>query len=76
MLDAKCLEKIADYLNSGELTDNFQYSDEERRYEILDFLEKLIELGENADAVATKLIFKDSYLGALVDKDSGDKAQK
>lgn len=72
MLDMKCLEEIERYLNSGELADNFQYSDEERRYEILDFLEKLIELGESADAVATKLIFKDSLLESI----TGSNAQK
>ena len=68
----KCLEEIETYLASGELADHWEYSEDDRRYEMLDFLEKLIELGELADELATKLIFKNSYLEAL----AGVKTQK
>ena len=60
-----CLVEIEKYIASGELADHFEYSEEDRRYELLDFLEKLMELGEMADEQATKLIFKNSQLQAL-----------
>ena len=65
------LEEIEAYLNDA-VNDQFEYGAEEQRYEIIDFLEKLMELGEAADATATKLIFKNSYLEAL----AGAKTQK
>lgn len=69
-MNMKVLDEIQSYLEN-ELPDHFEYADEERRYELLDFLERLMEIGEKADAVATKLIFKDSLLEAL----SGMKTQ-
>jgi hypothetical protein len=60
----KYLEEIEHYLEH-ELADQFEYAEEEQRYEILDFLEKLMDLGETADQKATELIFKNSYLQAL-----------
>lgn len=72
ILDAKYLDGLLSYLSSGELAEDFEYSPEERRFEILDFLDKLMELGEVADEVATKIIFKNSQLGQLF----GQKNQK
>ena len=72
ILDEKYIDELKAYLESEEFIETFEYSPEERRYEILDLLEKVMELGEAADATATKLIFKNSALGALYK----DKAQK
>jgi len=71
-LDEDYIDGLKEYLQSGNLAEDFEYSAEERRYEILDFLEKLIELGEIADESATKIIFKNSQLGNLF----GDNNQK
>ncbi|GAB6163599.1 hypothetical protein JCM12298_27590 [Desulfothermus naphthae] len=65
ILDEKYIDELIEYLKSGNLAEDFEYSTEERRYEILDFLEKLMELGEVADEAATKIIFKNTQLGAF-----------
>lgn len=61
MLDIDYLERVANYFESGDCKFEFDNGEEERRLLILDFLEHLMELGEQADALATKLIFKDAY---------------
>lgn len=65
MLDATCLEKIKEFIESGDLKFEFENGTEERRYELLDMLELLMELGEQADELATKLIFKDGFMEIL-----------
>jgi hypothetical protein len=65
-VDEKDLDQLLEKLNSGQLAEEFEHSSEERRYELLDFLERLIELGEAADKLATQIIFKNSALGQLV----------
>ncbi len=65
ILDEKYIDQLTEYIRSGSLAEDFDYSTEERRYEILDFLEKLMELGEVADEAATKIIFKNTQLGAF-----------
>ncbi len=52
------LAEIEAYLASGNFTDDFFYSPEERRYEMLTFLEKLMDIGELADETATRIIFR------------------
>ena len=69
MLDAAYIKDLLDYIGSGRLLEDFEYSPEERRYEMLDFLEQLMELGEAADEVATKIIFQKSGLGRLTAAD-------
>ncbi|MFO8031814.1 MAG: hypothetical protein R6U22_04655 [Desulfohalobiaceae bacterium] len=64
-LDQEYLQGLQEYLNSGRLAEDFEYSAEERRYEILEFLEQLMDLGELADEVATGIIFKNTQLQAL-----------
>jgi len=66
MLNEKYLDQLEEYLKTGQLEEDFKYSSEERRMEILDFLEKLMDVAELADEVATKLIFKGSALGQLM----------
>lgn len=61
MLDIDYLERVAHYFESGDCKFEFDNGEEERKLAILDFLEHLMELGEKADELATKLIFKDAY---------------
>ncbi len=71
-LDLEYLQELQEYLDSGRLAEDFECSAEERRYEILEFLEQLMDLGELADQVATGIIFKNTQLQALF----GEKSQK
>ncbi|MFI3270869.1 MAG: hypothetical protein R3Y11_02025 [Pseudomonadota bacterium] len=66
MLDMKFLDHMEEYLTSGRLEDEFLYSPEERRLEILTFLERFMDVAEIADATATKMIFKDSQFGSMM----------
>ena len=52
------LVELEEYLTSGYFSEDFLHSEEERRLEMLGFLEKLMDLGELADEVATKIIFR------------------
>jgi len=72
MLSEKYLNELEQYLKSGDLEEDFEYSSEERRLEILDYLERLMDLAELVDETATKLIFKNTGLGQMFDS----KAQK
>lgn len=72
LLDMDYLEKIEKFMTSGDMAFEFEHGEEERRYEILDFLEKLMELSDLADEQATKLIFKDGYLEALAQQATKD----
>ncbi len=67
MLSEKFLNDLEQYLKSGNLEEDFEYSSEERRLEILDYLERLMDLAELADETATRLIFKNTGLGQLFD---------
>lgn len=66
MLNAKYIEELEEYMKSGQMEEDFKWSAEERREEMLEFLEKLMDLGELADQTATAIIFKGSQLGALM----------
>ncbi|WP_207260858.1 hypothetical protein [Desulfovibrio sp. Huiquan2017] len=68
MLDIDYLERVAHYFDSGDCKFEFENGEEERRLLILDFLEHLMELGEKADELATKLIFKDAYATLLTEE--------
>jgi len=70
MLDTAYLDKIAEYFTSGDLAFDFENGDDERKQNILEYLEKLMDLADQADELATRLIFKGGMLGALA------KAQK
>ena len=58
VLNLEYLQQLEEYLKSGYYQEDFFFSEEERRLEMLGFLEKLMELGELADEVATKIIFR------------------
>lgn len=72
MLDQAYLDRLAEYFSSGDLAFDFEHGDEERRQMILGYLEKLMDLADQADELATRLIFKGGMLQAL----SGVKDQK
>lgn len=65
LLDEEYIKNLLEYIKSGNLAEDFEYSAEERRYEILDFLEHLMDLGEAADEEATGIIFKNTQLKDL-----------
>ncbi|OEU68585.1 MAG: hypothetical protein BA863_18945 [Desulfovibrio sp. S3730MH75] len=58
MIKPEYLEKLENYMTSGDMQFEFDNGTEEKRFEILDFLEKLMDVAEIADEHATKLIFK------------------
>ncbi len=72
-LNKKYLDELAEYMQSGNLEEDFKWSVEERREEILEFLDTLMDLGELADKTASKIIFK-GQLGMLFG--SGDAGEK
>jgi len=72
MYELERLVEIEEHMRSGRLAADFDDGSKSRKEDILEFLEKLMDLGELADEVATKLIMKDSYLEAL----AGVKIQK
>lgn len=72
MLPMDCLRDIEEMLSSGRLADDFRDGCENDRQLILEFLEKLMDLGEAADKTAAEVIFKGSYLELL----ASAKAQK
>lgn len=72
MITLKDLEELEEYLASGRLADEFIVAEEDRKHEILEILEKLMDVADLADQTATKLIFPGSYMEML----SGVKAQK
>ena len=74
MLNEKFLSDLEKYIKSGELEEDFEWSSEERRIEILDYLERLMDLAEAADETATRIIFKNTGLGQMFD--SGKKDEK
>lgn len=57
-LNYRYLTELEAYLVSGDFTEDFQHSEEERRLDMLNFLEKLMDLGELADETATRIIFR------------------
>ncbi len=61
MLDIDYLKRVEEYFESGDCKFEFENGEEDRRLLIIDFLERIMDLGETADELATKLIFKDAY---------------
>jgi len=83
MLDIEYLKRVESYFESGDCAFEFEHGEEERRLAIIEFLETLMDLGEMADALATKLIFKDAYasltseegVGAALEAEDGAGAE-
>ncbi|MGE4291094.1 MAG: hypothetical protein AB7E32_02680 [Desulfovibrio sp.] len=62
MIFSDYLEKIENYVRSGDLAFEFDNGEEGQRLELLDFLERIMDLSEECDELATKLIFKETYM--------------
>lgn len=58
MLTQQDLEELERYILSGELEADFRDGCENDRHILLALLEKLMDMGEEADAAATRLIFR------------------
>ncbi len=67
-MNEKILRDFLAYMRSGQMEEDFACSEQERRYEMLELLEQVMEAGEVADEVATRLIFKNSALEGLLAK--------
>ncbi len=59
------LRELEEYMSSGAMLEDFEYSPEERRHEMLEFLEVLMDVADLADETATKMIFKNSQMSAF-----------
>jgi hypothetical protein len=66
MLDIEYLKRVEEYFKNGDCKFEFENGEQDRRLLIIEFLEQLMELGEQADDLATKLIFKDTYAAMTV----------
>lgn len=56
MLNEKLLNEFEEYLKSGQLEEDFGYSAEDRKMEILELLDRFMDLAEEVDKVATRLL--------------------
>ena len=56
------LDALEKHLGSGDLECAFESAARDEKYRILDFLERLMDLGDMADKIATKVLLKDTYL--------------
>lgn len=65
MLQLADLEAFEHYLKSGEFEDHFSYSPPERRFEMLELLEKIMDIADTADEVATRILLQGSPLGQM-----------
>ena len=71
MLDIDYLKRVEKYFANGDCAFEFEHGEEERRLLILEFLEQLMDLGEQADELATKLIFKEGYAALTTEEGVG-----
>lgn len=58
MLKMQDLLEFEDAIKSGRLEDCFRNGTEESRYQILELLEKFMDVSELADEAATRIIFR------------------
>lgn len=65
MLQLTDLENFEHYLKSGDFEDHFTYSPAERRFEMLELLEKFMDIADTADEVATRILLQGSPLGQM-----------
>ncbi len=75
MINLKYIEELEEYIRSGTMEDNFAYSPEERRHEILEFLEKLMDVAELADEAVTRIIFKGRFDASAIESESTEGEQ-
>lgn len=58
MLTITEMDEFIEYMKSGSLEKEFFESGEFQKGEILELLEKIMDAGELADTIATKLIYR------------------
>lgn len=58
MIRKDVLIAFGEYLQSGQFEEDFSYSSTDRRGEMLEILEIFMDISDEADAVATRVIFK------------------
>lgn len=58
MLTIKDLDEFAEKLKSGELEREFDMAGENGRHEILELLEKLMDVADSADIAASRIIYR------------------
>lgn len=56
-LNLSQLNEFENYMRSGQLERDFKNGDDNKRFEILEILEKLMDMAELGDEIATHLIF-------------------
>lgn len=73
LLDLQYLYKVQKFMDSGDMAFEFEHGDEQKRFQILEFLETLMDVADKADETATRLIFTDSYVdGAAIQSREND----
>lgn len=70
MLNMQDLLEFEDAIKSGRLEDCFRNGTEESRYQILELLEKFMDVSELVDEAATRMIFRGK--GAFGSMDEND----
>lgn len=58
MITVAQLEDFEKYLKSRQVEDDFRFGTEQERLDLLELLEKFMDVADVADALATKLIFR------------------
>lgn len=62
MYNLEYLKALKEHLASEAVDEDFKFGSASKKEDMLEFLELLMDVAELADEVATRLIFKDSYL--------------
>jgi len=58
MLTIKELDEFEQALKSGRIEADFEFGNEQQRYDILELLQKLMDVADTADEVASKIIYR------------------
>ena len=52
------IRKFEQALKSGRIEADFEFGNEQQRYDILELLQKLMDVADTADEVASKIIYR------------------
>lgn len=63
MITMEELQEFEDRLQSGQVDDAFKHGTEQERVALLELLEKVMDVADLANEVATRLIFRGSQPG-------------
>ena len=58
MLTIEELDEFEQALKSGRIEADFEFGNEQQRYDILELLQKLMDVADTADEVASKIIYR------------------